>query len=202
MVLRGMTEIVGHIFVLKCAIEWRNHLFFFLIGKWCDTGGAFCQFLFQKCVLGKVKQHFDHVMMKSSSENNANELPWNSFSSQCQKKNNFFSSQLTPVKEFLNRIGLKVASPPCSSPLLHHCTKWAAGAPVAGARLYQGRGTAAAWHLSAPSTRGDYSVLTSKEVCLTWAWRCASRASPWSSLAVLISPPQTFSAFCCNTAAR
>lgn len=72
---------------------------------------------------------------------------------------------------------------------------------MAGARSYQGRGIAAAWHLSAPSTRGDYSVLTSKEVCLTWVWRCASRASPWSSLAVLISPPQTFSAFCCNTAA-
>lgn len=73
---------------------------------------------------------------------------------------------------------------------------------MAGARLYQGRGSAAAaWQLSAASTREDYSVLTSKEVCLTWVWRCAGRASPWSSLAVLISPPQTFSAFCCNTAA-
>lgn len=38
---------------------------------------------------------------------------------------------------------------------------------------------------------GDYCVLTSKEVCLTWVWRCATRVSPWSSLAILISPPQT-----------
>lgn len=57
---------------------------FFPIGKWREPGEGFCQILFQKCVLGKVKQavkqHFDHVMvMKSSSENNANELPWNSF---------------------------------------------------------------------------------------------------------------------------
>lgn len=75
---------------------------------------------------------------------------------------------------------------------------------MAGARLYQGRGSAAAAaarRLSAASTREDYSVLTSKEVCLTWVWRCAGRASPWSSLVALISPPQTFSAFCCNTAA-
>lgn len=53
-------------------------------GRWCDTGGDFCQRLFQECVLGKVeqcvKQHFNHVTVKSSSENNANELPWNSFS--------------------------------------------------------------------------------------------------------------------------
>lgn len=53
-------------------------------GRWCDTGGDFCQLLFQECVLGKVeqcvKQHFNHVTMKSSSENNANELPWNSIS--------------------------------------------------------------------------------------------------------------------------
>lgn len=47
---------------------------------------------------------------------------------------------------------------------------------------------------------GDYSVLTSKEVCLTWAWRFAGRAGPWCSLSVLISPPQTLFAFCCSTA--
>ena len=70
---------------------------------------------------------------------------------------------------------------------------------MAAAPSYLGLGITTAWHLSALSRRGDYSVLTSKEVCLTWVWRCAGRASPWSSLAVLISPPQTPSAFCCNT---
>lgn len=145
--------------------------------------------------------------MKSSSENNTNELPWNSFFHHVRNTFFFFFHwQLTPVKEYFSSTGLKWASLPCSSsppppPFFRRCRKWTAGAPVAGARLYQGRGRAAAWLLCAASTSGDYCVLTSKEVCLTWAWRCASRASPWSSLAVLISPPQTFSAFCCNTAA-
>ena len=100
-------------------------------------------------------------------------------------------------KTVLNHIKLKLfplSLPPHPPPPAHHCTKCAAGAPVAAARLYQGRGIAAAWHLSTVSTR-DYSALTSKEVCLTWVWRCAGSASPWSSLAVLISPPQTFLCF-------
>lgn len=80
-------------------------------------------------------------------------------------------------------------------PQAHDCTKWTAGAPVAAAPSYQGLGITTVWHLSAASRRGDYSVLTSKEVCLTWVWRCAGRASPWSSRAVLISPPQTLSVF-------
>lgn len=66
---------------------------------------------------------------------------------------------------------------------------------MAAAPSYQGLGITTVWHLSAASRRGDYSVLTSKEVCLTWVWRCAGRASPWSSRAVLISPPQTLSVF-------
>lgn len=66
---------------------------------------------------------------------------------------------------------------------------------MAAAPSYQGLGITTVRHLSAASRRGDYSVLTSKEVCLTWVWRCAGRASPWSSRAVLISPPQTLSVF-------
>ncbi len=63
---------------------------------------------------------------------------------------------------------------------------------MAAAPSYLGLGITTAWHLSATSTRGDYSVLTSKGVCLTWVWRCAGRASPWSSLAVLSLPHRLF----------
>lgn len=72
-------------------------------GRWCDTGGDFCQLLFQECVLGKVeqcvKQHFNHVTMKSSSENNANELPWNSFSTMSVELLFFFFNLATNASE-------------------------------------------------------------------------------------------------------
>lgn len=153
----------------------------------------------QKCVLGKVeqpvKQHLDCATLKFSAENNTNELPRNSF--QTMSKSDF-PLRVTPMNPFKtvfrpNQTEILFSSHPPP----HHCTKWTAGAPVAAAPSYLRLGIATAWHLSAASTRGDYSVLTSKEVCLTWVWRCAGRASPWSSLPrSYLSPTDSF---CCNT---
>lgn len=88
-------------FFLQCAVQWRNQPFPSPTGKRCDTGEDFCQPLPQKCVLGKVeqpvKQHLDHVKMKFSSENNANELPWNSISTMSEQN---FPFQVTPMKHF------------------------------------------------------------------------------------------------------